>query len=117
MSHTPRPWRIDSDNILRGGDEKPILCLDGVSDADAQLIAAAPNMLEALERIELAVRTAYHISLVPAAIRQAKRRHESLSSLRVVDANIHYSHGSRLANANKACLSAGLGMLGNHSEG
>lgn len=59
--HTPGPWRVgittDSDEIEVVSDARPYVCmalpgaLDGVTEANARLIAAAPELLEAVERL------------------------------------------------------------------
>jgi len=55
MTHTPGPWRVDYAMGIRGADEKVVAYI--LSDAsidpapDAQLIAAAPELLEALEML------------------------------------------------------------------
>lgn len=47
--HTPGPWRINPGTVeIRGADWNDIVA-DAGSDADAALIAAAPDLLEALE--------------------------------------------------------------------
>jgi hypothetical protein len=60
--HTPGPWILDTDNIIRteagtcialaqqGGDGYPLLSGDEVQ-ANARLIAAAPELLEALQYV------------------------------------------------------------------
>jgi len=55
MKHTPGPWRVDYATGIRGADEKVVAYV--LSDAsidpapDARLIAAAPELLEALEML------------------------------------------------------------------
>ena len=52
MTHTPGPWRVDYAMGIRGADSTPIAYI--MSDSsnfptpDAQLIAAAPELLDAL---------------------------------------------------------------------
>jgi hypothetical protein len=62
--HTPGPWRLDEYGEIVGGKHGSPVCelppasmLAGSiteSDANTHLIAAAPEMLEALERLEQA---------------------------------------------------------------
>ncbi len=65
-SHTPGPWRYDADDCrimssaLTDWEGKPASVVDlrgamggDDSDADAHLIAAAPELLEALEKARL----------------------------------------------------------------
>jgi len=55
MKHTPGPWRVDYAMGIRGADDMPIAYV--LSDTsiiptpDAQLMAAAPELLEALEML------------------------------------------------------------------
>jgi hypothetical protein len=55
MTHTPGPWKVDYAMGIRGADEKVVAYI--LSDAsidpapDAQLIATAPELLEALEML------------------------------------------------------------------
>jgi hypothetical protein len=57
--HTPGPWRVEKDgsaehhneaNVINGADGT-LIVYGQVGDADARLIAAAPEMLEALNEI------------------------------------------------------------------
>ena len=52
MSYTPGPWAIDASKWViygvRGGDGK-MVCYGDIEKADARLIAAAPDLLAALE--------------------------------------------------------------------
>lgn len=72
QEHTPGPWKITEDDYGHehwlGGDGEGQICVNGWVNggckkypskwrklqADARLIAAAPELLEALERIEMA---------------------------------------------------------------
>ena len=53
MTHTPGPWRVDYAMGIRGADNVPLAYVmsdsSRVPTPDAQLIAAAPELLEALE--------------------------------------------------------------------
>ena len=55
MKHTPGPWRVDYAMGIRGANNVPLAYVlsDSSSDStpDAQLIAAAPELLEALEML------------------------------------------------------------------
>ena len=65
--HTPGPWHIiETGPIRQNGPTAYLLAnpsphvhgvMEGVSDADCALIAAAPDMLEALEGIEIMIRS------------------------------------------------------------
>jgi hypothetical protein len=54
--HTPGPWRFNPVGEVRGADWNVVVCDtygngdDDVADADARLIAAAPELLAACER-------------------------------------------------------------------
>ncbi len=48
--HTPGPWRIEGQSIC-GNDINGFICTWSGYAADARLIAAAPELIEALERI------------------------------------------------------------------
>ena len=70
--HTPGPWRITNKSSF--GDPAGICSIDGLhitgvcgygmldaqNDANASLIAAAPDMLSALKKAELILRTSTH---------------------------------------------------------
>jgi hypothetical protein len=62
VKHTPGPWTFDGppDSIIVwcGPDERVafILTSDGPAEANARLIAAAPELYAALERLERTVR-------------------------------------------------------------
>jgi len=53
-NHTPGPWFVEAQNVHSGGR---VICRtdwnirDQVDDANARLIAAAPELLEALEAL------------------------------------------------------------------
>lgn len=53
MTHTPGPWRVDYAMGIRGADSTLIAYVmsdsSSVPTPDARLIAAAPELLEALE--------------------------------------------------------------------
>ena len=53
MTHTPGPWRVDYAMGIRGADNVPLAYVLSASSSDptldAQLMAAAPELLEALE--------------------------------------------------------------------
>jgi hypothetical protein len=58
MSHTEGPWYVDGDGVtIRGrGDKRVAMCredwmADGEAAANARLIAAAPEMLECLQKV------------------------------------------------------------------
>ena len=70
---TPGPWTRDDKGDLRGAGGEPVY----FKEANARLIAAAPEMLAALEAIstapgDLASDHENAIALVRSAIRQAK---------------------------------------------
>lgn len=52
---TPSPWRIDDDGAIRTMDGRDVVTAFDhrvvVTDADARLIAAAPELLQACERL------------------------------------------------------------------
>ena len=52
MKHTPGPWRVDYAMGIRGADNVPLAYVmsdsSRIPTPDAQLIAAAPELLEAL---------------------------------------------------------------------
>jgi hypothetical protein len=48
--HTPGPWRIEKQDIY-GNDKNGYICTWSGRSGDAKLIAAAPDLLEALEDI------------------------------------------------------------------
>ena len=51
-THTPGPWVASSDIYAKDGDGSGIVRLAaGTSDADARLIASAPDLLEALKLV------------------------------------------------------------------
>lgn len=82
--YTPWPWELDeSSNIVKGADGS-IVCADGTgafiaipNDADARLIAAAPELLEALRAARLCITgealptKSESIALIDAAISKA----------------------------------------------
>lgn len=49
--HTPAPWIATDDGYIHSSDSKMILKFARNTKQDAHLIAAAPEMLEALESI------------------------------------------------------------------
>lgn len=55
MTHTPEPWRVDYAMGIRGADNVPLAYVLSASSSDptldAQLMAAAPELLEALEML------------------------------------------------------------------
>ena len=55
MKHTPGPWRVDYAMGIRGADNVPLAYVlsdsSSVPTPDAQLMAAAPELLEALEML------------------------------------------------------------------
>lgn len=54
--HTPGPWTFDDDYYVVAGEENDIICelWSQDKDANARLIAAAPEMYEALKAINKA---------------------------------------------------------------
>jgi len=56
--HTPGPWKVDEHNDV-GAEGRHVATLslygDGSDDANAHLIAAAPDLLEALRTAEAAL--------------------------------------------------------------
>lgn len=58
MAHTPAPWKVFPGNqdgewyIARAGEARPIAQL--VWERDAYLIAASPDLFDALQRLRLA---------------------------------------------------------------
>ena len=74
MSHTPGPWEIYEGEIRAGGPMGTIICESIQHKADAALICAAPEMLEALKSV-LWIDLVYahaDLSLVYAAIAKAE---------------------------------------------
>ena len=55
MKHTPGPWRVDYAMGIRGADNVPLAYVlsdsSRIPTPDARLIAAAPELLEALEML------------------------------------------------------------------
>lgn len=54
--YTPGPWIIGVDNVVYDGDLRQPICdvsfrSESINDRNALLIAAAPNLLEALEKL------------------------------------------------------------------
>lgn len=54
--HTPGPWTVGGDNVVYDEKHRDPICdtsfrCDEVSSANSKLIAAAPDLLEALEEI------------------------------------------------------------------
>lgn len=87
--HTPGPWRIETENetgiptiSIRDGLNQQIATVNPYRlawrDADARLIAAAPEMLEALERVAVMLSAhndsdyQFMLSLIKPAIAKAK---------------------------------------------
>lgn len=81
--HTPGPWRFNPVGEVRGADWNVVICDtygngdDDVADADARLIAAAPDLLAACEMALLDMRyyATVHgesITAIEAAIAKAK---------------------------------------------
>lgn len=62
MTHTPGPWRVgDAGHTVFGppnGNPSPKTVAHSLSRADARLVAAAPEMLAALDMAAKVVRTA-----------------------------------------------------------
>ncbi len=79
MSHTPGPWtlrpmsmNIDGYGVESLGEEKSV-CTGTNAIADAHLIAAAPEMLAALEDIQdFLKQSGYRTDIVKQAIAKAK---------------------------------------------
>lgn len=57
--HTPGPWTVDSDDgidfTILGGKTSQVCIAVETSERDAHLIAAAPDLLQALQALEWAV--------------------------------------------------------------
>lgn len=81
--HTPGPWslspgrstRVDLIDDKNGHAVGEIVWVDARKPADARLIAAAPDMLEALEEIMKTIagcQTEFYYQLARAAIAKAK---------------------------------------------
>lgn len=55
MSHTPGPWKVLGEDVVLECNEKEVVAwvgdIDGQMINNAHLIAAAPEMLEALEEV------------------------------------------------------------------
>jgi hypothetical protein len=76
--HTDGPWWFDDDYYVLAGEEADIICELWTSDREAngKLIAAAPDMLEALQAVEGEI-DGYRgdlIQMVRAAIAKAEGR-------------------------------------------
>ena len=56
MSHTPGPWKVMGEDVVLMRDEREVVAwvgdIDGQMIDNAHLIAAAPDMLEALEEVK-----------------------------------------------------------------
>jgi hypothetical protein len=83
MSHTPGPWHAEGSVVTNDQDEIVSTCFIGFcarkdrdeDHATARLIAAAPDMLEALEEIMKTIagcQTEFYYQLARAAIAKAK---------------------------------------------
>lgn len=83
MSHTPGPWHAEGSVVTNDQDEIISTCVIGFcarkdhdeDHATARLIAAAPDMLEALEEIMKTIagcQTEFYYQLARAAIAKAK---------------------------------------------
>lgn len=92
MSHTPGPWSVDSSmistgwvlvtksngdvvanvNTETGPDIPPTVSIKMPALSNAHLIAAAPEMLEALEWLNLHSFTAQNSPKIQSAIRKAR---------------------------------------------
>ena len=77
MTHTPGPWHaVDNGVVYSDGATAVCLLSNTASDADARLIAAAPELLEALRNIAaMATRLAdsAHWPTVGRQIKEAAR--------------------------------------------
>jgi len=51
MTHTPGPWKINNFRFIMGNDRYIATLEEPNLDSNARLIAAAPELLEALEEI------------------------------------------------------------------
>ena len=55
MTHTPGPWKVMGEDVVLMRDEREVVAwvgdIDGQMTDNAHLIAAAPEMLEALENL------------------------------------------------------------------
>jgi len=55
MTHTPGPWKVMGEDVVLMRDEREVVAwvgdIDGQMTDNARLIAAAPDMLEALEEV------------------------------------------------------------------
>jgi hypothetical protein len=70
--HTPAPWRIEGQDIY-GNDKNGYICTWSGSRSDAYLIAAAPDMLDALERIaRYFIEDSAQAIIIDSAIKKAR---------------------------------------------
>jgi hypothetical protein len=55
MTHTPGPWKVMGEDVVLMRDEREVVAwvgdIDGQMIDNAHLIAAAPDMLEAMEEV------------------------------------------------------------------
>ena len=72
MTHTPGPWTADGHFIEATSDRTIAFLCDDATDDDARLIAAAPELLEALERIVKETATSHVTKAAKAAIAKAR---------------------------------------------
>lgn len=74
--HTPGPWAAGNERVLGPGGKKLFECYSKLRtmqecQANAHLIAAAPDMLAALRLVERSHPTSKHIGVIRAAIAKA----------------------------------------------
>lgn len=75
-AHTPGPWICSDGDIVPANDESdPIVTLYlDTSDANARLIAAAPDLLDALENLTIAIGMGWDLDGVVEVSRAAIAR-------------------------------------------
>lgn len=80
--HTPGPWWVDGQKIMQGGDVPNVArdCVGqvfpvvrGNSEANARLIAAAPELLKAL-KVSLSEWAQYDVANVPGGTMELARK-------------------------------------------
>ena len=71
MKHTPGPWIHDEHGILMAGKIQIASILPQNRDSNARLIAAAPDMLEALKELTRVITTLGDVNEINAALNKA----------------------------------------------
>lgn len=76
--HTPAPWRVEANDKHTSVESEYFTIATDLSNDDAALVAAAPDMLLALERIEVMLQSNrdaesdFLLTLIRPAIAKAK---------------------------------------------